>query len=427
MSTPLNIKWWGAKGTYLYPSDTTDDYPAFQAALNYVDRIWGIVDYPQGVEILIPTGTYLVSQTLVINRPITLSGEGKTSSILLFKSATNAPIDGIIFQRNSNMISPPAAYNSAYARARRISIVGDGNYNPFGAGAPFPFWAEFDPLTSLTTGHAYVAGCGIQILTHGVMVEDCSVSGFMLDAVHVEAIAGSDNANSWAVKDISVSSCGRHGLFVAGDNGNAGYASGLDINACTGWAVYDRSFLGNHYEGSQTAECGKFASDTTVVFVDTFATISGRSDYPLSRLWVGCKQGGAYSIDKKDANCTFFSDGSTWRILYSKDINNGSVNELAVGGNDFPIAGIIPLYTGNYLITVYWRVTGAPTDVNITVHYTDATGPQVATIANFPAQAVGSYSAMQVVNVAAGDEFIVRGQMSTFGNVFVSVGCKFMS
>jgi hypothetical protein len=299
---PLNVKWWGAKGTYSWPSDTTDDYPAFAAALAYITRIFPLVPFPQGMALFVPAGTYRIGSTLNIAQPIDLYGEGKTSTYLRFintgVSARGTPIDGIVFQRGSNVPSDDASY----ARVRKMGIEGDGNSYVF-SNAPQPLWNEYDPLTSTTTGHAYIAGCGVILLSHNTMIDDCTVAGFMLDGVHVEAIAGSDNANDWVCKDTSVEACGRHAIFVAGDNGNAGYCTGFDANENTAWGVYDRSFLGNHYDGNQTAGNFFFVADSLAVWINTFVV---GDDLGTSSVWIGSKQGGIYAST---------TDNAQWRSL----------------------------------------------------------------------------------------------------------------
>ncbi len=43
---------------------------------------------------------------------------------------------------------------------------------------------------------------------------------------------------------------GRHGLFLAGNNANAGRTLRLSCMDNSAWAIYDRSLLGNTYVGS---------------------------------------------------------------------------------------------------------------------------------------------------------------------------------
>jgi hypothetical protein len=251
---PLNVRWWGAKG-----DGSTDDHPAFAATLAYVDAQLGIQNFPSAVAVFVPQGQYRLAKTLFLNRPIDLFGEGRSASLLLFKTAlpAGAPIDGIVLQRHSNMPTTPPFYDASAARVRRLGIFGDGNSYVLSQ-APYPLFQEFDPLTSgpVSTGHGYLPGNGVVVLTHNGTVEDCAIGGFRFDGVHVEAIASSDgthdsdNANEWSVRDCQLVDSGRHGLFVSGgENTNAGYAQGLDVLGNSGCGIYDRSFLGNAYHG----------------------------------------------------------------------------------------------------------------------------------------------------------------------------------
>jgi photosystem II stability/assembly factor-like uncharacterized protein len=136
-------------------------------------------------------------------------------------------------------------------------------------------------------------------------------------------------------------------------------------------------------------------------------------------------------LDQLGANVTLVSTGTQWIFLNVNNINNPSVNELLVAGTpNYPVLGGIPVYAGNYLITIYYRVTVSATDVNIFVTWNDVTGAQTATIVNAAAQPVGSYAAVPIViNSLAGDanEFIVKATVNHVNQVYVSCGVKFMS
>jgi hypothetical protein len=345
---PLNPKWWGAK------DDATlafDSYPAFQAVLDYVDRVLGISGFPPGMSVRLPTGQYRSSQTLNINRPIVWEGEGKSSTIIFFQNAfpgPGTPIDGFKLQKQQDIPGAPSSYDASFARVRHLSIIGDGHEYTFFA-PPDPLLSEFDPLTpgQSSTGHPYFPGCGVLILAHAGIVEDCNIAGFFLDAVHVEA-AETPNANGWAAKDIFVTSCGRHGLFATGDNGNAGRGVGLDVNACAGWGVYDRSFLGNHFDGCQTAENGVWIRDVLALHVDPNAYRGGQ---PYS-LIVGARQGGTY----------WTADQTAW---VGQNVGLQNLTDLT-GSNALRLAAITTLaddgvtfYAGSGAVNVGFAAGGA--------------------------------------------------------------------
>ena len=326
----LNVKWWGAKGKYNYPTDATDDYAAFAATLAYIDRVLGIVGFPAAYKVYVPTGDYRLSQNLIINRPIDMYGDGINSSNLHFVSTDTGvgdPMDGIILNRSSNMEDPVSNYDASGAIVRDMNVLCScgitGGINP-----SLPLYNEYDPLTSTTTGHSYLPGNGVAILAHGCWVARCFIGGFRFDGVHVEAIAGSDNANDFRVVDCTINQNGRHAIYAAGDNGNAGYAYGCDINNNAGWGIYDRSFLGNYYGTHQTAVNGSVVQDSLAVLVEPFGT--PRAGQATSQIWIGSKNGGVYKSSR---------DNTAWR-----SINIGLQNPTdATGDNAARIPGICAL------------------------------------------------------------------------------------
>src|SRR5205085_9534719 len=117
---------------------------------------------------------------------------------------------------------------------------------------------EDDPLTAdpvKHTGHPFVAGSGF-VLYDRARIENCSITGFLYDAIHIEAIDDTKNANQWEIINCRTNANGRHGLYAAGENSNAGIAIGLSCSNNSGWGVYDRSFLGNTYVGCLTENNG---------------------------------------------------------------------------------------------------------------------------------------------------------------------------
>ena len=130
------------------------------------------------------------------------------------------------------------------------------------------------------------------------------------------------------------------------------------------------------------------------------------------------------------SSVTLLATATGWQIIASNKINDFSINEFVIPNTmAFAFMGVIPLYTGNYLVAVYYRVTGSATDVSITITWTDATGAQSAQVVNVSAQAPGSYSAMLLVNTLAGNdgEIEASATCSSAGNVFCSASATHLS
>src|SRR5215510_11813350 len=88
----FDVKDFGARGDFEASTSTgTDDYPAFQRAL---DAIAALSDNANstGAILWVPAGCYRLSQTLHIRRRMILGGAGPLSSLLVF----DEDVDGIV-------------------------------------------------------------------------------------------------------------------------------------------------------------------------------------------------------------------------------------------------------------------------------------------------------------------------------------------
>lgn len=76
---------------------------------------------------------------------------------------------------------------------------------------------------------------------------------------------------------------------------------------------------------------------------------------------------------------------------------------------------------GGYLVLVYFRVSTAATNVNITVNYQDATGAQTYTAVANASYAVDSYTGVPIyIRSAQGGVMSVTATAGTANNVYVS-------
>ena len=227
-----NVRDFGAVG-----DNTTDDFPAFQAALSAIEAQNSAI----GAILLVPYSTqgYYLSQTLNIVRPIVLQGTGGRgfASYLRFPDYT----DGIIVHSAST--APPGhSGNGSGTIVQNIEIATSYQFGPpiFGSalqGEVYPpAYNEYDPLLSLH-------GSGI-VLFANATIRDCSIYYFRLDGIHIQSDVSTKNANSTLVQNCIFGGLGRHAIYTQGDNANACVFIDLIIQANSGWAVYERGFLG---------------------------------------------------------------------------------------------------------------------------------------------------------------------------------------
>jgi hypothetical protein len=75
--------------------------------------------------------------------------------------------------------------------------------------------------------------------------------------LHIDGLAFNRNANDWHLENLTLVACDRHGVFVAGQNANAGLAQMVfGTGTFGGHTIYDRSFLGNTYIGCHSEGAG---------------------------------------------------------------------------------------------------------------------------------------------------------------------------
>lgn len=154
------------------------------------------------------------------------------------------------------------------------------------------FFADNDVITGSAGGHATCNGAGIvtygkngagsnlrnlQLYQNGAtvggngvnMLSTCYVEGlcvshFKGNGIAVVASTGDNcNANSFAIRNCIVSSCGGHGFYFDGADSNAGTIVGCTATGNSGWGFYDSSFLGNTFVGCETDAntLGSYTSD----------------------------------------------------------------------------------------------------------------------------------------------------------------------
>lgn len=285
----------GAKGDL-----ATDDYPAFQALLDWLD-VGGFhptPDFVYGVSVHIPTGQWRLSQRLRIKRQLRIYGDGPVNTVLFLQNAfpgPGTPIDGIVFDKDDGPVGTTLFFGGSFSSLKDLKIIGDGNEHDI-VTPEMPCINESDPVADSSTG--IHPGCGV-VSFKNVILDNVWVEGFKYDGFHINTRTGindnSHNANVFRCYSCIATQNGRHGLYVMGENSNAGLIINFNATSNAGWGLYERSFLGNTYIGGHCAENGHFITNI-------YALLLGSSDinqFKQNQIFAGAADGGIYeSIDR---------------------------------------------------------------------------------------------------------------------------------
>ena len=79
-------------------------------------------------------------------------------------------------------------------------------------------------------------------------------------------------------------------------------------------------------------------------------------------------------------------------IAANATVAGASAREVAIGTGATTVVTYTPGSAGEYLISIYFRVITATTNVTVTVTWTDATGAQTVTLLSVVSETTGSYS-----------------------------------
>lgn len=276
----FNLKDYGAKG-----NGSADDYQALVdllAAMDDVDpsgnrgrritipygifafsrvpsisRVVDIVGAGQGEDgagttILVDSGSFGILGNSQYSSPVGKESQWSTISNLRLRAAgkSAANMHGLVLRtrwRASNLIISGFSGNGVHI------VSGDGN-NVDGntAWAQATHYYEGQWVTNGSPGTYFVA------LRSGVSAASgpgpVAASGTVNDGTVLwlrQSYMG--NANNWYLDNVRVAECDGHGLYIEGDNVNAGNAKACDFSVNGGWGVYDKSFLGNRFSGCHFA------------------------------------------------------------------------------------------------------------------------------------------------------------------------------
>lgn len=192
--------------------------------------------------------------------------------------------------------------------------------------------------------------------SHGVVLEsratlrDIQVGGFSGDGIHIEAATlgngtSCSNANVWNLHNIVSWINGRHGVFVQGQDANAGTGIAVDSTNNRGCGIYESSFLGNTWVGCHTASNGEYnyfcsGATNTSIFIGCYAEMDAPSSISQPAMIVGgvlsaagVANGTAGTASASQTGIGF-PNGTTTRSTYADPTTTSGTRtlELMVGG-----------------------------------------------------------------------------------------------
>lgn len=219
-------------GTNTTPG-TTDMLTAFNAAVaSFLGTVAGDAARQDcGGLITIPFGDYYLSSTWVLSKQVHIRGAGRGEHD--YSSGTRLLIadgDGIFIQSFADTSHTPPLTRSG-AECSSISDL------------------TIHQKDTATTGH------GIHSRTRCFLTR-VYVDDFIQNGIHIEATADSltGNANKCRIDACDSANNGGHGIFLDGDDSNAGLFTGNSFRSNGGWGIYDTSKLGNVWLGNHLAD-----------------------------------------------------------------------------------------------------------------------------------------------------------------------------
>jgi len=316
LAQTVSVKDFGAVGDGI-----TDDYAAFQDAINSVPVSGGVVFIPSTT-----TNLWKISQTLNVRKKVHIIGQvaygsgTEKGTQLVFP----ADVTGFVFN----------AYNTSF-------------YTTVAADPLFP-GASGSILENvmLLGGLGSVLGNGVVLRTNmecrNVYVRNFKDHGFR---IYADIGGGGDiegDANGWVLNNCTALLNGGHGLYVDGADANVGVATKFKGQANGGYGIYDNSLIGNTYIGADTVSnttgsvyCVR--SSNYSAFVGTWEDGGGESTFGPFVTSVGGNGG-----NPSTATTGFHLQGGlAQRAPFKYQNNQGTVNiASALGKNDATMSAL---------------------------------------------------------------------------------------
>jgi hypothetical protein len=380
----FNVRLFGAKG-----DGKTDDLAAFNAAI----AAMGPAMQFRGATLEVPPGNYYLSDNLHLTRQMIVQGAsggggagGTTLTLaagksLIVDNVTTAPDGG----RGDNTVIRDldivgtqlsvqvwqATHSYAVNDVVKPSTV-TGYYYTCTAdgqsGGIEPLWPQPDvPGAIMPPDNQVTWKCLVApgILLHArAYIHNVEVYNFTNSGIHIQAshfYCPKTNANGFHLSQVAVVNCGGHGVLVVGDDASAGLGSALDLESCSGYGIYDHSFLGCTWVMPQAAGCGRGAyrldgGNARSILVGAYA----EADNPPSRVMfpsmvVGGIQGSGF--DSSTNGLILRADGCS-PITVQNSMGVSMITSLAgIGDSSMTAFGLLPV--DDHPFGTRWQYDGA--------------------------------------------------------------------
>jgi len=210
----------------------TDDYAAFQAAINALPVSGGTITIPATT-----SNSWIISQTLNVRKKAHIIGQvakgtGEKGTTLVFPANTS----GIVFN----------SYNTSLYQTVTPDPLLPGAYGSILENVAF----FGDKAGSSTAADGVVVRCTMEC--RGVAVRNFYRYGFRIYADLGTGGSIEGDANQWMLNRCDAVLNGDHGVYVNGDDANTGVAIKVFSQLNGGYGIYDNSLIGNTYIGCDT-------------------------------------------------------------------------------------------------------------------------------------------------------------------------------
>lgn len=196
------------------------NFAAFNRAIKAAEPA---VDAAGGGRVFVPEGIWHFSDHLVLARQIVLEGAAGAARY----------IPG---SRPGTILKFPASRGVVVGFFGKVGVPSDGRGD----------YSVIRDLAIVSTVPAAQQNFPGIRMDSRARVENCFISGFY-DGIQINSDQYGTNSNNWFILNCRIEGCQRDGLFVKGNDSNAGTAIMLDCSQNGRWGICDDSFLGNTY------------------------------------------------------------------------------------------------------------------------------------------------------------------------------------
>jgi hypothetical protein len=197
--------------------DGNDWSPAVQRAQTSLSSV---NEHGLGATLYFRPRDYNFSHSIHLKRGMSLVGSGAAPNTGATRLIFPAGVSGIICEFPPTGDSPN---DGAGSIIERLQIIGDSRTN--------------------TIAHGVV-------MNARAILRDIAILFFSGDGIHIKASHGftpKSGSNLWQIYNCDVEQCKGNGLYVHGDDSNAGCAIALSCEDNSGWGILDESLLNNTY------------------------------------------------------------------------------------------------------------------------------------------------------------------------------------